>query len=63
MIETILINKNFALMQMGNEKKKQFIEYFSNAPIWLLDNMIVKEMESGVTFVETEEPAEDIFSW
>lgn len=48
-------------MQMGNEKKKQFIEYFSNAPIWLLDNMIVKEMESGVTFVETEEPAEDIF--
>lgn len=61
MIETVLINKNIALMNMGQETKAHFVEYFSNAPIWLLDNMVVKEMESGVTFVETEEPADEIF--
>lgn len=48
-------------MRMDREKKNQFIEYFSSAPIWLLDNMIVKEIESGVVFIETEEPAKSIF--
>lgn len=61
MIEKILINKNPALMQMDREKKDQFIEYFSSAPIWLLDNMIVKEIESDVVFIETEEPAKNIY--
>lgn len=61
MIETFLINKHPALMRMDREKKNQFIEYFSSAPVWLLDNMIIKEIESGVVFLETEEPATNIF--
>ena len=48
-------------MKMDRQKKDQFIEYFSNAPVWLLDNMVVKSMDSGVTFIETGEPASNVF--
>lgn len=61
MIEQILFNKHSALMKMDRHKKEQFIEYFSNAPIWLLDNMIVKNISKGISFIETGEPASNVF--
>ena len=46
---------------MDRQKKEQFIEYFSNVPLWVIDNMVVKTMSSGVTFIETGEPASNVF--
>ena len=61
MIEQILFNKHSALMKLDRYRKEQFIEYFSNAPIWLLDNMVVKNVGRGVSFIETGEPASNVF--
>ena len=61
MIEQILFNIHSALMKLDRYKKEQFIEYFSNAPIWLLDNMVVKNVGRGVSFIETGEPASNVF--
>lgn len=48
-------------MKLDRYKKEQFIDYFSNAPIWLLDNMVVKNVGRGVSFIETGEPASNVF--
>lgn len=61
MIESILINRNPALMRISKKSKEQLKDYFSSAPIWLLDNMIIKELEKDKIFIETEEPAKNIY--
>jgi len=61
LIESILINRNPALMRISKKSKEQLKDYFSSAPIWILDNMIIKELEKDKIFIETEEPAKNIY--
>ena len=61
MIERILFEKYPALVNQDKEKREQFIEYFSSAPIWLFDNMFVKEIKNGEIFIETGDPAKNIY--
>ena len=48
-------------MRISKKSKEQLKDYFSSAPIWLLDNMIIKELEKDKIFIETEEPAKNIY--
>lgn len=61
MIEKIFIDKTPDIEKMDSERRKRFIEYFSNAPIWLLDNMNVEQVEKGVRFIQEGEPAKSIY--
>lgn len=61
MIEKILMDKVPALEKMDGERRKRFAEYFSNAPLWLLDDMEIEQTEAGVTFIEEGELAKNIY--
>ena len=49
------------LNEKDNARKKQFLEYFSNAPLWLIESMQVIKLDEGVTFIEEGESAKNIF--
>lgn len=49
------------LNEKDNVRKKYFLEYFSNAPVWLIDSMQVLELNSDVTFIKEGESAKNIF--
>lgn len=61
MIESVLINRNPALKRISKNSKEQLKDYFSSAPIWLLDSMNIKELKENEIFIESDEPAKDIF--
>lgn len=49
------------LSEKDNVRKKYFLEYFSNAPVWLIESMQVLELGAGVTFIKEGERAKNIF--
>lgn len=49
------------LNEKDNVRKKYFLEYFSNAPIWLVESMKVLELDQDVTFIKEGESAKNIF--
>lgn len=49
------------LNEKDNVRKKYFLEYFSNAPIWLIESMKVLELDQDVTFIKEGESAKNIF--
>lgn len=49
------------LNEKDNARKKQFLEYFSNAPLWLIESMQIIKLDEGVTFIEEGESAKNIF--
>lgn len=61
MIESVLINRNPALKRISKKSKEQLNDYFSSAPIWLLDSMNIKELKENEIFIESDEPAKDVF--
>ena len=61
LIESVLINRNPALKRISKNSKEQLKDYFSSAPIWILDSMNIKELKENEIFIESDEPAKDIF--
>jgi len=49
------------LNEKDNARKKQFLEYFSNAPLWLIESMQIIKLDEGITFIEEGESAKNIF--
>lgn len=61
MIENTLINKFPAMGNLSASRISTFTEYFSNAPLWLLDNMTIVEIEKGSIFIKEGEVASNIY--
>ena len=61
MTNNILCERIPMLETMEKEKRDKFIEYFSDAPLGLLDSMAVVEMEEGTIFIRESEFIKNIF--
>lgn len=61
MVEKFLSEKMPFLKETDENLKKQFTEYFYNAPLWLFDSMEVILIEEGEMFVREGEQAKNIF--
>lgn len=49
------------LKRIPKKQKEQFEQYFSNAPIWLLDAIRIVEMKKNTILVEENAPADTIY--
>lgn len=49
------------LNSIGAKRRKQFEDYFSSAPQWLLDSMQVIRVEKDVTFIKENDPVDTIY--
>lgn len=49
------------LRDIGRERQKQFEEYFSSAPLWLMESFQIVKLKSGSVFIREGEPADTIF--
>lgn len=49
------------LKDIDRERQKQFEEYFSTAPLWLMEQFQVEKLKSGDVFVREGESADTIF--
>lgn len=49
------------LKELNQERRELFEEYFSSAPVWLLDAFQVVEVEKGVTLVRENTPVDTVY--
>ncbi|MGN0351277.1 MAG: Crp/Fnr family transcriptional regulator [Roseburia sp.] len=49
------------LKELDQERRELFEEYFSSAPVWLLDSLQVVEVERGVTLVRENTPVDMVY--
>ncbi len=49
------------LKELPRERRELFEEYFSSAPVWLLDSFQVVEVEEGVTLVRENAPVDTVY--
>lgn len=49
------------LKDINEERRKQFEEYFYNAPVWLMDSFQVMELPKDTVFVHEGEPVNTIY--
>lgn len=49
------------LKELSQERRAVFEEYFSSAPVWLLDSFQVVEVEKGVTLVRENTPVDTVY--
>lgn len=49
------------LREIAPERRKQIEEYFSSAPVWLMDSFQIVKMDKGVTFVTENAPVDMVY--
>lgn len=49
------------LKDLDRQRRQQFEEYFSSAPLWLMDSFRIVEMDKDVIFVRENAPADAVF--
>lgn len=49
------------LRTIDKGRREQFYTYFQNAPTWILENLIIENMEKGRTFIQEGAPADTIY--
>ena len=61
MIARFLTDKIPELVEIETERKDRLIEYFSKAPLWLLDSIRVEQFDKEVTFIREGETVNNIY--
>lgn len=49
------------LDEIDEDRRRQFIEYFDSAPVWLMESFQIEEMDKGVIFVRENTPVDTIY--
>lgn len=49
------------LEKIEKDRQKQFEDYFSSAPLWLIELLKCEEVEAGKVFIRENEPADTIY--
>ena len=49
------------LNTIGEDRRKQFEDYFATAPLWLLESISIEEVKPGTIFIREREPADTIY--
>lgn len=49
------------LKKIDRDRRDQFLAYFRNAPLWVLENVTIERLEKGKTFIREGEPVDAVY--